>query len=234
MWRWRVEQENAGHARSACRQRQPAHGDDCIPRCGCCAWCCSACQCGSYGLTLWIPQIVKGISGAERSDGGLHLGDSLHRRRRSPCSGSAPVPIAAASGSCMWRCPSFIGAAGFAASAYLLSPVPGMIALTIAAMGDLCTRGPFWALPPRFLCRQRAGGRHRADQHDGIAGRLRGADDGGLCARCHGRLHGRIAVPGRAAGAGGNRNVDAATGGAAARGLKGRGPATCRRRPCGA
>ena len=29
--------------------------------------------------------------------------------------------------------------------------VPGMIALTIAAMGDLCTRGPFWALPPRFL-----------------------------------------------------------------------------------
>jgi len=26
-----------------------------------------------------------------------------------------------------------------------------MIALTIAAMGDLCTRGPFWALPSRFL-----------------------------------------------------------------------------------
>jgi MFS transporter, ACS family, tartrate transporter len=47
--------------------------------------------------------------------------------------------------------PSFIGAAGFAASAYLLSPVPGMIALTIAAVGDLSTRGPFWALPGRFL-----------------------------------------------------------------------------------
>jgi ACS family tartrate transporter-like MFS transporter len=26
-----------------------------------------------------------------------------------------------------------------------------MIALTIAAIGDLSTRGPFWALPPRFL-----------------------------------------------------------------------------------
>jgi ACS family tartrate transporter-like MFS transporter len=26
-----------------------------------------------------------------------------------------------------------------------------MAALTIAAMGDLCTRGPFWALPSRFL-----------------------------------------------------------------------------------
>ena len=29
--------------------------------------------------------------------------------------------------------------------------MPGLIALSIAAMGDLCTRGPFWALPPRFL-----------------------------------------------------------------------------------
>jgi MFS transporter, ACS family, tartrate transporter len=47
--------------------------------------------------------------------------------------------------------PSFIGAAGFAASAFIASPVPAMAALTIAAMGDLCTRGPFWALPPRFL-----------------------------------------------------------------------------------
>jgi ACS family tartrate transporter-like MFS transporter len=26
-----------------------------------------------------------------------------------------------------------------------------MVALSIAAMGDLCTRGPFWALPSRFL-----------------------------------------------------------------------------------
>ena len=29
--------------------------------------------------------------------------------------------------------------------------MPGLIALTVAAMGDLSTRGPFWALPPRFL-----------------------------------------------------------------------------------
>lgn len=47
--------------------------------------------------------------------------------------------------------PSLVGAVGFAASAVLLSPVPGMIALTIAAVGDLGSRGPFWALPPRFL-----------------------------------------------------------------------------------
>jgi len=109
-----------------------------------------ACQCGSYGLTLWIPQIVKGISG--QSD--LVIGFI------------SAIPYIAATGAMLWcgfssdrsgerflhvAVPSFIGAAGFAASAFLHSPVPGMIALTIAAMGDLCTRGPFWALPTRFL-----------------------------------------------------------------------------------
>jgi ACS family tartrate transporter-like MFS transporter len=109
-----------------------------------------ACQCGSYGLTLWIPQIVKGISA--QSD--LMVGFI------------SAIPYIAASGAMIWcgtssdrsgerffhvAIPSFIGAAGFAAAAFLLSPVAGMIALTFAAMGDLCTRGPFWALPPRFL-----------------------------------------------------------------------------------
>jgi ACS family tartrate transporter-like MFS transporter len=109
-----------------------------------------ACQCGSYGLTLWIPQIVKGISA--QSD--LMVGFI------------SAIPYIAAAGAMIWcgtssdrsgerffhvAVPSFIGAAGFAAAAFLLSPVAGIIALTIAAMGDLCTRGPFWALPPRFL-----------------------------------------------------------------------------------
>ena len=47
--------------------------------------------------------------------------------------------------------PSAIGGLGFIASAYFTSPWPAMIALTIAAVGDLGTRGPFWALPTRFL-----------------------------------------------------------------------------------
>ena len=37
------------------------------------------------------------------------------------------------------------------APADMVSPVPGMIALTIAAIGDLGSRGPFWSLPGRFL-----------------------------------------------------------------------------------
>jgi MFS transporter, ACS family, tartrate transporter len=109
-----------------------------------------ACQCGSYGLTLWVPQIVKNLSGL--SD--LMVGFV------------SAIPYIAATAAMLWigfssdrsgerflhvALPSFIGAAGFAASAFIASPVPAMAALTIAAMGDLCTRGPFWALPPRFL-----------------------------------------------------------------------------------
>jgi ACS family tartrate transporter-like MFS transporter len=109
-----------------------------------------ACQCGSYGLTLWIPQIVKGLSA--QSD--LLVG----------CIAALPYVAAAIgmvafgyssdrSGERFWHVaiPSLIGAAGFIASAYLLSPVPGIIALTVAAVGDLGSRGPFWALPGRFL-----------------------------------------------------------------------------------
>jgi MFS transporter, ACS family, tartrate transporter len=108
------------------------------------------CQTGSYGMTLWIPQIVKGLSGESNLMVGfisaipyifatlamLWLGASSDRRNER----FLHVAI-----------PSLIGAAGFVASAYLRTPVPGMIALTIAAMGDLATRGPFWALPSRFL-----------------------------------------------------------------------------------
>ena len=109
-----------------------------------------ACQCGSYGLTLWIPQIVRGLSGlsnlevsmisalpyAAASVGMIAIGASSDRRNERL------LHIAV---------PSAIAAVGFMASAYLASPVPGMIALTVAAVGDLGTRGPFWALPTRFL-----------------------------------------------------------------------------------
>ncbi|MFM1885833.1 MAG: hypothetical protein RL026_990 [Pseudomonadota bacterium] len=109
-----------------------------------------ACQCGSYGLTLWIPQIVKGLSGA----GDLWVGFISAIPYVAAAAGM--VLIGASSdrhGERFWHVavPSLVGAAGFAASAVLMSPVPGLIALTVAAVGDLGSRGPFWALPPRFL-----------------------------------------------------------------------------------
>jgi MFS transporter, ACS family, tartrate transporter len=109
-----------------------------------------ACQTGSYGLTLWIPQIVQGLSGFSNftvsmisalpyvaaAIGMIAIGTSSDR------TGERFLHIAI---------PCAIGGLGFIASAYFTSPLPGMIALTIAAVGDLGTRGPFWALPTRFL-----------------------------------------------------------------------------------
>jgi predicted MFS family arabinose efflux permease len=109
-----------------------------------------ACQCGSYGLTLWIPQIVQGLSGlgdlmvsaisalpyVAAAIGMIAIGTSSDR------SGERFMHIAI---------PCAVGGIGFMLSAYFTSPLPGMIALTIAAVGDLGTRGPFWALPTRFL-----------------------------------------------------------------------------------
>jgi ACS family tartrate transporter-like MFS transporter len=116
-----------------------------------------ACQCGSYGLTLWIPQIVQSLSGlsnlavsaisalpyAAAAVGMILIGRSSDR------TGERFKHVAV---------PSFVAAVGFSASAFLSSPVPAMIALTVAAVGDLGTRGPFWALPTRFLAGSAAAG----------------------------------------------------------------------------
>ncbi|MEO8309399.1 MAG: MFS transporter [Pseudomonadota bacterium] len=108
------------------------------------------CQAGSYGMTLWIPQIIRGFSNQSDFMTGV----------------ISAIPYAAAAVAMVWvgansdrtgerfwhvALPSFIGAAGFAASAFVHTPVPSMIALTVAAMGDMSTRGAFWTLPPRFL-----------------------------------------------------------------------------------
>lgn len=109
-----------------------------------------ACQTGSYGLTLWIPQIVRSLSGL--SD----LMVSMISALPYVAAAIGMVAIGASSDRRNERflhiaIPSAIGGLGFIASAYFTSPVPAMIALAVAAVGDLGTRGPFWALPTRFL-----------------------------------------------------------------------------------
>lgn len=109
-----------------------------------------ACQSGSYGLTLWVPQILKGLSGLNDLQVGMitalpYLAAALGMvliGMHSDRTGERFLHIAI---------PCMFSALGFAASAYLLSPIPGMIALTVAAVGDLGARGVFWALPGRFL-----------------------------------------------------------------------------------
>ena len=43
-------------------------------------------------------------------------------------------------------------------SAFYTTPVLGVLALTVAAVGVTSTRGPFWALPTRFLTGRAAAG----------------------------------------------------------------------------
>ncbi|HEY7671832.1 MAG TPA: MFS transporter [Gammaproteobacteria bacterium] len=115
------------------------------------------CQSGSYGLTLWVPQIVQSLSGlsdlevsmisalpyAAAAVGMILIGRSSDR------SGERFMHVAV---------PSFVAAVGFSTSAFLSSPVPAIIALSVAAVGDLGTRGPFWSLPTRFLTGSAAAG----------------------------------------------------------------------------
>jgi len=99
-------------------------------------------QTASYGLTLWIPQIVKSLSGlgtfavsmisalpyVAASIGMVVIGASSDR------SGERLLHVAI---------PTALGGLAFLASAYLSSPVPALIALAIAAVGNTSTRGPF-------------------------------------------------------------------------------------------
>ncbi len=115
------------------------------------------CQSGSYGLTLWLPQILKALSGLSdlwvgmisalpyvaAAIGMVLIGASSDR------SGERFYHIAV---------PSLVAVLGFVASAWLTTPIPAMIALTVAAVGDLGSRGPFWALPGKFLTGSAAAG----------------------------------------------------------------------------
>lgn len=109
-----------------------------------------ALQSGSYGLSLWIPQILKGFGGLSDLQVGF----------------AAAIPFAFAAvgmvmigrssdrtGERFWHLAAslFVAAAGFAASALVKSPLPALVVLTITAVGDLGGRGPLWALPGRFL-----------------------------------------------------------------------------------
>jgi ACS family tartrate transporter-like MFS transporter len=108
------------------------------------------CQTGSYGLTLWVPTIVKGLSGYTDLQVGLfsaipYIAAALGMvliGRSSDRTGERFFHIAV---------PSAIGALGFVATGMISAPMAAMVALSIAAVGDYSTRGPFWALPGRFL-----------------------------------------------------------------------------------
>jgi len=116
-----------------------------------------ACQTGSYGLQFWVPLIVQGMAGFTNLEIGLisaipYLAAAIGMiliGASSDRSGERLLHVAI---------PTAVGAVGFVVSAFYTSPVPGLIALSIAAVGVISTRGPFWALPTRFLNGRAAAG----------------------------------------------------------------------------
>ena len=109
-----------------------------------------ALQSGSYGLALWIPQILKGFGSLTDLEVGFVAAipfafaavGMVVIGRSSDRTGERFIHLAAT---------LFVAAAGFAASALVKSPLPALALLTLTAVADLGGRGPFWALPGRFL-----------------------------------------------------------------------------------
>jgi ACS family tartrate transporter-like MFS transporter len=108
------------------------------------------CQTGSYGLSFWVPSIVQGITGY-----GVFW-TSVIGAIPYVAAAAAMVLVSMSSDRTGERflhvaIPSLIGAVGFMAVGYIQAPLLALVALSIAAAGDYCTRGPFWALPGKFL-----------------------------------------------------------------------------------
>lgn len=112
---------------------------------------------GTYGLALWLPQIVKGLTFASDFGVGVITGAAsalgvvamVLVARHSDQTGERCVHVAAC---------GLAAALGFLASAYLDEPLYALIALGLAAAGVNGRFGPFWALPPIFLRSEAAAG----------------------------------------------------------------------------
>jgi MFS transporter, ACS family, tartrate transporter len=113
---------------------------------------------GTYGLSLWLPQIIKSMSesSGDFAVGVMSAGPNLVAAiamvligRHSDRTGERCMHVAA--------CCAVAGL-GFVMSAYLTSPWMALVGLSIAAIGVNGRYGPFWALPSLFLTDEAAAG----------------------------------------------------------------------------
>ncbi len=112
---------------------------------------------GLYGVTFWLPQIIRSFG--ERSDFGIGLLSAI------PFVGAALAMVFVGrasdlSGERRWHLAACAaaGAAGLMLAAATRSPVLSLGALSLAAAGIWGTFGPFWAMPPEFLSGTAAAG----------------------------------------------------------------------------
>jgi MFS family permease len=123
--------------------------------------------CGIYGLTYWLPQIVKGVV----TDIGL---DKITGVSINALTGYlVAVPYAFAVVAMIWwarhsdvthervwhfACPAVVSGLSLIAAAYLGNPLLAAVALTICAMGAYAALATFWTLPTGFLTGSAAAG----------------------------------------------------------------------------
>jgi MFS transporter, ACS family, tartrate transporter len=105
---------------------------------------------GLYGISFWLPQMLKGLSGA--SDFAVAVISAVPYLAAA----LAMVRVAAhsdASGERRWHVagPAFLAAAGFVLAGLARGPLTGIAALSLAALGVWSALGPFWTLPTAML-----------------------------------------------------------------------------------
>jgi ACS family tartrate transporter-like MFS transporter len=112
---------------------------------------------GLYGVTFWLPQIIRSFG--NRSDFGIGLLSAI------PFVGAAIAMVLVGrasdlSGERRWHLAvcAAVGAAGLVLASMTRSPALSLGALSIAAVGIWGTFGPFWAMPPEFLSGTAAAG----------------------------------------------------------------------------
>ncbi len=111
----------------------------------------------AYSLALWVPQIVKGLSGLSDVMIGLIVAipyvagtiATVLAGSHSDRTGERCIHVAVS---------HTVGAIGFAAAAFMHSPTLAILALTVAAIGTFSRSAPFWALPSMFLSGSAAAG----------------------------------------------------------------------------
>ena len=105
---------------------------------------------GIYGLSLWMPQLIRGMGVADS----FHIGLIM----------AIPYLIATVcmvlwsrhsdkTGERVFHCAGALAlaAVGMVSSAFIGSPVLAMVALTFAAIGMYCSQPVFWAMPTSYL-----------------------------------------------------------------------------------
>ncbi|MBB6052562.1 MFS transporter [Armatimonas rosea] len=106
---------------------------------------------GMYGITMWLPQLLKTMSGGDNTRVGQLTAIPYFT------AGVAMVVNAWHSDKTNERrwhiaVPAVIGSVGLALSGQAFMPLWGsLVCLSVAAAGMWSTLGPFWAVPPQFL-----------------------------------------------------------------------------------